>query len=128
MEEMELAIKAGTSPAVQIWMNWMLSVFAATLLFAWKHKAARIILGVFVLTVPIALLVFNLSHSIHLIGIAHILAWGPLAFYLVKFELKSDSFQLKSPYGIWMILLLATIAISLAFDVRDVTLVLLGMK
>jgi len=31
MEEMEAAINAATSPAVKIWMNWMLAIFAASL-------------------------------------------------------------------------------------------------
>jgi len=85
---MELAINEVTSPAVQIWINWMMIIFFTAIIFVWKFKAARIVLASFILTLPIAMLIFNLAHSAHLIGIAHIIVWGPLAFYLVKIELK----------------------------------------
>jgi len=128
MEEMELAINAATTPAVQIWMNWMILVFIVSIVFVWKYKAARIVLAAFILTLPIAMLIFNLSKSVHLIGIAHLIIWGPLAFYLIKYEIKSPPFNFKSVYGVWVILLLGTIAISLVFDVRDIILVMLGEK
>jgi len=128
MEAMEIAINEATSPSVKIWMNWMLLVFAASIIFVWKYKAARIVLVSFILTIAIALIVFNVSNSAHLIGIAHILLWGPLAFYLLRFEIKSQTFQIKSVYGVWIILLLVTIAISLLFDVRDIILVFMGAK
>jgi len=128
VEEMELAINAATTPAVQIWMYWMMLVFAISLLFVWKYKAARIVLVSFILTMPVALLIFNLSKSVHLIGIAHLIIWGPLAFFLIKYELKRSSFSFKSAYGVWVMLLLGTIAISLVFDIRDIILVMLGEK
>lgn len=128
MKEMELAVEAVTTPAVQMWINWMMFIFLASILFVWKYKAARIVLGAFVLTLPLAILVFNVSKSAHLIGIAHIVVWGPLAFFLIKNELKRPSFSFKSAYGVWMVLLLGTIAVSLVFDVRDIVLVMLGQK
>ncbi|NOZ54693.1 MAG: hypothetical protein GXP08_16415 [Gammaproteobacteria bacterium] len=63
-----------------------------------------------------------------LTGISHILVWIPLTYILIKRDLKNTSFKPTSPYGIWIMLLLGTIAISLIFDVRDITLVMLGMK
>ncbi len=128
MQEMELAILAATSPSVQIWMNWMLIIFLLSILFVWKYKPARAVLAAFVLTVPIALMVFNLWSSAHLIGIAHLLLWVPLAYYLFSKEFKNPQFNVKSFYGVWLVLLMATIAISVVFDIRDIVLVLLGEK
>jgi hypothetical protein len=128
MEEMGLAIQEAITPAIRIWLNWLMIIFLASIFFVWKYKSARIVLASFVLTFPIAILVFSISNSAHLIGIAHIIVWGPLAFYLIKSDLRRLSFQFRSPYGVWMILLIGTIAVSLVFDVRDITLVLLGMK
>ena len=128
MDEMEQAINAATSPAVQMWMNWMFIVFATSIAFVWKYNSARIVLVAFILTLPGAMLVYSLTNSVHLIGIAHLLIWGPLAVYLVIRDLKSASFRFGSIYGIWIILLLGTIVVSLVFDVRDIILVLLGTK
>ncbi len=128
MEEMELAINAATTPAVQLWMNWMIFIFIISIVFVWKYKAARIVLAAFILTLPMAMLIFNLSKSVHLIGIAHLILWGPLAFYLIKYEIKIPSFNFKSVYGVWVMLLLGTIVISLVFDARDIILVMLGEK
>jgi len=128
MEEMEAAINAGTSDAVKIWMNWMVIIFLASLIFVYKHVSARIIFGVVILTLPIAFFVFNQTQNINLLGIAHIICWLPLAIYLIKVEVIGKIDKLKTPYGIYLILLLATITTSLVFDVRDITLVKLGIK
>lgn len=128
MEEMDLAIKAATTPAVQIWMNWMLIVFAVSIIFSWKHKNARFVLAAFILSIPVGLFIFSLTKSAHLIGIAHILLWGPLAVYLILKDVRGGSFKPRTPYGIWIILLLSTIFISLFFDIRDAVMILSGMK
>ena len=128
MEAMEQAINAATSPAVQLWMNWMLGIFLASILFVWKYPAARWVLGAFVLSAVLGLLIFNLTGNPHLLGITHLVLWAPLAVYLYQKVVRAEGFQFKSVYGIWIALLLITIVISLLFDVRDIALVLLGMK
>jgi uncharacterized membrane protein AbrB (regulator of aidB expression) len=128
MEQMEIAVNAVTSPAVKIWINWMMIIFLLSLIFTYKHVSARFIFISLFLTVPVAILIFNLTKSPHLIGASHIIIWLPLAIYLIKTEIIGKLEQLKSVYGVYLILLLATIAISLFFDIRDTTLILLGMK
>jgi uncharacterized membrane protein AbrB (regulator of aidB expression) len=128
MEQMEIAVNAVTSPAVKIWINWMMIIFLLSLLFTYKHVSARFIFISLFLTVPVAVLIFNLTKSPHLIGASHIIIWLPLAIYLIKTEIIGKLEQLKSVYGVYLILLLVTIAISLFFDIRDTTLILLGMK
>lgn len=128
MEEFNAAIMAGTSEAVQIWMNWMMIIFLACLIFVYKHVSARYIFAAFVITLPIALFIFDQTGNIHLLGIAHIIGWLPLSIYLIKVEFIGQTDKLKTPYGIYLLLLLATITTSLVFDFRDITLVMLGMK
>ncbi len=129
MEEMEIAIKASSSPAVMIWLNWMMIIFLSSIFFVWKHKKAWVILAAFLLTLPLALYIFGRTQSVHLIGLAHIVLWIPLVIFLYSSELKSKPLQLKTPYGIYLVLLLATITISLFFDIRDAILILLvGQK
>jgi len=126
--QMVLAIQEAITPVIRVWLYWIAIIFLSSVIFVWEYKSARIVLAAFILTLPVAILVFKLLNNAHLIGITHIVVWGPLAFYLIKSDLMRPSFQYSAPYGIWIVLLLATIAVSLAFDVRDIALVLLGRK
>jgi len=128
MEEMMNAVNAATAPAVQMWMNWMVLIFLCSILFVWKHVPARFVLGAFFLGAIIALVIFNINPNPHLLGISHLLVWVPLAIYLYRKVVRSDTFRPASPYGIWIVLLLATIAISTVFDIRDLVLVAMGQK
>jgi hypothetical protein len=113
---------------VQYWVNWMLFIFFASVFFVWTKKAARYALLAMVLVMPVAMLIVYLSGTVHLIGVAHLLLWGPLFFYLLKVEIKREGFEFKSIYGVWLGLLMATIAVSLVFDIRDIFLVVTGGK
>ena len=126
MEEMDAAISAASSPAVQIWMNWMMLIFLASLCFVWKHKTAWAIIATILLSLPLALYIFEQTQSVPTIGLAHIALWPFLAIFLYIKELKGKTENLKTPYGIYIILLLATIIISLYFDIRDTILILWG--
>ncbi len=128
MEEMEAAINAATSDVVKLWMNWMMIIFLSSLIFVYRHNSARIIFGSLIFSLPIAIWIFNTTKSPHLIGIAHIIVWLPLAIYLVKTEIVNQGEKLKTPYGVYLVLLLATIVISLYFDIRDAILIALEMK
>jgi hypothetical protein len=113
---------------VQYWMNWMMLIFLVSVVFVWKFKASRYVLLTFAFTMPVGMLVFYLTHHAHLLGITHIILWGPLLFGLIKYEVKREEFQFRSIYGVWLSLLMLTIAVSLVFDVRDIVMVLLGYK
>jgi len=128
MEELDAAMKAGTSQAVQYWMNWMLLIFASSLFFVWKHKPARIVLAAFILTMPVGFVIWMMTKNVHLLGIAHLLIWLPLLVYLYLKVLRTKDFEVKSIFGIWVILLSSTIFISLIFDVRDIFLVFTAAK
>ena len=124
MEEMEAAINAATSPEVKIWMNWMMAIFLSSIFFVWKHKTAWAVIATILLSLPLALYIFEFTQSVPLIGLAHVALWPFLAIFLIITELKGKAAQLKTPYGIYLVLLLITVAISLFFDIRDAILIL----
>ena len=128
MEEMTQAINAVTSPMVQMWMNWMLVIFALSILFVWNYPVARFALAAFVLSAVVGLVIFKFTKEPYLLGLSHIMFWTPLAIYMYRNVVNRETFKPQSVFGIWVILLLTTILISLVFDVMDVVLVLLGKK
>ncbi len=133
-EAMDQAMRAQSTPAVQYWINWMGIVQIASIIFVWKHKLARLVipamLGVFIA----AYITWITTHNIWLFGIGHFVFWIPLAIIIYRRELSpavnTGGYlpRLRSPYFIWLSLYFVTIVISLVFDVRDVALVLLGLK
>jgi len=125
---MEAAINAATSDATKIWMDWMMIIFLSSLFFVYRHLSARFIIASLILSMPIAIWIFQTTKSPHLLGVAHILVWLPLSIYLVKTEIIGKVESLKSPYGVYLILLLSTIVISLFFDIRDALLIALDLK
>ena len=128
MHDMMTAIEASSTPIVALWINWMVLIFLLSIIFVWRHKTARYVLLAIILTGPIGYLVWSLTGKVHLIGIAHLIVWFPMAVYLYFNEFKQENFKWKSVYGVWLILLVTTIIISLVFDVRDIALVLMGQK
>ena len=127
MEDFNLAVSAvaEAQPLVGYWMNWMMVIALAAVFFVWKHVPARYALGSMFVIFPIALLIFNQTGEVHLIGIAHLLIWGPLAVYMYRICARGGV-RKKSLYGIWFMLFFVTIVVSMLFDVRDVFLVLTG--
>lgn len=122
-------MQQATSLPVQIWMNWMMLVFAFSIVFVWTRVSARYVLLTLLLSMPVSLVIYWTTGNVHLLGLSHILLWLPLLLLLWKRDFRSSAdFRLTSFYGIWLTALSATIIVSLVFDVRDVILVVLGMK
>jgi hypothetical protein len=113
---------------IHYWMNWVVLIFLLPALFVWKSKAARYVLVALILTMPLGMLVFYFTNNAHLLGIAHLILWAPLLFGLIKYEIKRTDFKFASVYGIWLALLMATISISLVFDIRDIAMIAIGHK
>jgi len=128
VQEMMQAVEAAASPSVQLWMNWMLIIFALSLIFVWKKVGARYALAAFVLGAISGVVIFNLTGDPWLLGISHILFWLPLLWILYRVDISKPGFNWKTPYGVWLALLIATIVISLVFDFRDVAMVLTGTR
>lgn len=113
---------------VHYWINWMGAIFLLSIVFVKKHKAARYVLLAMVLPGLIAAPLFYIFRSIHILGLAHIIVWGPLLYYLMLKELRGRDIMMRSAYGIWIVLLTITVIVSLVFDIRDLVLVLMGFK
>ena len=76
-----------------------------------------------------AIVTFEMTQNMWLLGIPHLIFWTPLAAYLLSANVvRRTNFSAKSAYGTWIILILITVIISLLFDVRDVALTLTGNK
>ena len=111
------------------WLNWMaVGVFVLPLsLLIWRQS--RIVGVVTLLAVFLAAVIINLMYDamgyVKLLGLAHIIFWTPLIFYLFRNVRREDM-------PIWprriLIVILATILISLAFDYVDVLRWLLGER
>lgn len=129
MEELNAAMDAGTNSMTKIWMNWMMLLFLASIIFIWRHKPARYVLASLIATAVLAVIIWYLTKNIYLLGVGHIVFWVPLGLYLYQKVYLPNGFaqMLKSIYGVWILLIMATIAISLVFDVREVIKVIFGL-
>ncbi|NNE58441.1 MAG: hypothetical protein HKN36_10055 [Hellea sp.] len=129
-------MEAETSQAVKYWMNWMMLVFVASILFVWKYKPARTVLLVLVGTMIGAMIAWMAFKNVHLFGIVHLVLWLPLAIYLwknvlsksAKITVSENPSAYDRAFYFWVCLVFLTILISLVFDVRDIFLVLTGGK
>ena len=115
-------------PLVKLWMNWMKFIFVLSIPFSFKYKPAIWVLFVGSLTLPMALIIFSLTGTVHLLGIGHWLTWFPLSLYIYKTQIKDKSIEGSKLYLIWIYSLFITIIICLIFDIWDFINVYLGNK
>jgi hypothetical protein len=103
------------------WFNWL--VFAVALLplalLIWPQSRK-----VGVIAVAASILTGQMGY-VKLLGLPHLLIWGPLAFYLFRKQAK-DAMPIAARWIIRVILV--TLLISLAFDVVDVLRYILGER
>ncbi|MCE7999502.1 MAG: hypothetical protein HEP70_11640 [Rhodobiaceae bacterium] len=103
---------------VQWWMNWMgIVLFLGSLIFAFVGVEARWLLLAMFLTIPATFLIGYAVGWNNLWGITHLILWTPVAIYMAR---RFSQIEVKSVYGVWYVLALATLWISLIFDVKDV--------
>jgi hypothetical protein len=105
---------------IQNWMLWLNVVFLAGLLFVSSYEAVRWVIAAYVVCFPVAVPIYIYTRDISMSGVPHILFWTPLLIYLPVEAAEDPKFSLLSLYGVWIALLLLTIAISVVFDVRAV--------
>jgi hypothetical protein len=115
-----------------MWVQWWLYVLIAGSLIAplglltWHQTR---IAGVATIVASLVggfgvQMMFDRMGYVKLLGLPHIIFWTPLAIYLIT-QLRRD----LPTYARWLVLLiLATILISLAFDYTDVIRYLLGNR
>jgi hypothetical protein len=106
---------------VNVWRGWMFAIFGAAVLFVWRRSEARWL----ALAMVVSLFAYNAVSMASGVGrlpsIAFVALWSPLAWLLARRRptlpraTRSDRL-----YAAWLTLALATLALSLAFDVYNV--------
>jgi membrane protease YdiL (CAAX protease family) len=119
LEDARLQIALLPRP-IQNWMLWLNVVFLVGLLFVSSHEAVRWVIAAYVVCFPVAVPIYIYTRDISMSGVPHILFWTPLLIYLPVDAAEDTNFSLLSLYGVWTVLLLLTIAISVVYDVRAV--------
>jgi hypothetical protein len=109
---------------VPIWMDWMLIVLAlGSLVFSIFKVEARWLLLSFVLTI-IATMALGMTMGWNkLWGATHLVFWTPVVVYFFR---RLPMIDKRSIYGVWFMLALATMCVSLVFDAKDTVQYFLG--
>jgi hypothetical protein len=120
--EVELQAYVETLPLwVNVWRGWMFVVFTAAVAFVFRKREARWLAG----TMIVSIFAYNLVAMASGVGrfpsIAFVVLWTPLALYLLR---RLPHLERRSAFdGIyrgWAAAALATLGVSLAFDVYNV--------
>jgi hypothetical protein len=106
---------------VNVWRAWMFFIFTAAVLFVLRKREARWL----ALTMVVSLVAYNLVSMASGVGrfpsIAFVLLWSPLAVYLARRRPHLPTRQtFDRVYAWWIAVALATLCVSLAFDVYNV--------
>ena len=130
---MSLEEHIATAPQwLHVWLNWMMVANLASLLFLVRWQGGKLRLGHIEAYAIVAAMIgatilmtwlFDRFGYVRLLGLGHIPFWTPLAIYLWT---RLPHHPVNSPFGIYLRIFLATIAISLAFDYVDVARYLAG--
>lgn len=126
METVEAFMRdVAAGPAwVEFWVNFMGVVFVLAIPFAFSRVEARWALVVMAISLPAMMGLYSAVGFVRLLGIVHVVLWTPFAFYLWR---RRDNWRVRETLaGKWIVLLFATVLVSLAFDYVDVVRYLLG--
>lgn len=103
---------------LKYWIRWLGIMNMACLFFVWKHKQARWV-AVSMFIVLIANIPIGMALGlVKALAIPHLFAWIPLIAYLI-IQVRNGQVDLKSIFGVWVIVLIVTNTISVIFDIRD---------
>lgn len=111
------AYMAGLPGWVQVWVTFMTFVLLSAVWFVGTRREARIALAVALLTGMFSLLVGYWFGWSRLWGIVHLLLWTPFLLWL--WQRRPKPLDLHA-FTLWIWTLMATMAVSLAFDAVDV--------
>jgi hypothetical protein len=111
-------------PMQRIWGAWLVAINAASLLFI-QHVEAQVTLGAVGVAVLAQALIYQRKHFIRLLGVTHVL-WVPMLTWMA---LRLDALpKEEAAFHAWLIMLVATNAVSLAIDAWDATRFILGER
>lgn len=117
----------GTAPLwVQYWLKFMGVVLMLAIPFAFVRVEARWAMLVIALTLPAMIALHSVIGYVRLLGIVHVVIWTPFVIYLWR---RRDRWRVKETIsGKWVLVLFATMIVSLAFDYTDVVRWLSGER
>jgi len=110
---------------VQYWMMWLMLVLGlGALVFSFVRAEAR-----WLLLAMVAALVSTMALGMvvgwnKLWGVTHLVFWTPVVIYYIR---RWPAVEKKSVFGVWFVLALATMIVSLVFDAKDVVEYLMGV-
>ena len=111
-------------PVQRVWGTWLVAVNAASLLFI-QHIEAQVTLGAVGVVVLAQALIYRRKRFIRLLGVTHIL-WVPMLTWIA---LRLDTLpKEETELHAWLIMLIATNAVSLVLDAWDATRFALGER
>jgi hypothetical protein len=104
-------------PVQRIWGAWLVAVNSACLLFI-QHAEAQVTLAAVGVAVLAQALIYQRRRFVRLLGVTHIL-WVPMLAWIA---LRLDAIPGEErAFRAWLIVLVATNAVSLAIDAWDAT-------
>jgi hypothetical protein len=111
-------------PVQRIWGAWLIAVNSASLLFI-QHVEAQVTLGAVGVAVLAQALIYQRKRFIRLLGVTHVL-WIPMLAWIA---LRLDTLPKEEPvFNAWLIMLVATNAVSLVIDAWDATRYVFGER
>jgi len=111
-------------PLQRVWGAWLVAVNSACLFFI-EHVEAQVALGAVGVAVIAQALIYQRRHFIRILGVTHIL-WIPMLTWMA---LRLGTLQTgEIAFRGWLILLIATNAVSLVIDAWDATRFALGER
>jgi hypothetical protein len=111
-------------PVQRIWGTWLVAVNAAGLLFI-QHIEAQVTLAAVGVALLAQALIYQRKRFIRLLGVTHVL-WIPMLTWIV---LRLDMLpKEQTGFHVWLVLLVATNALSLVLDAWDATRFVLGER
>ncbi|MDH5232171.1 MAG: hypothetical protein OEZ58_20320 [Gammaproteobacteria bacterium] len=108
-----------------LWLSWMFLVSFIAPLLLMKHAVARRIVLVQLAMTLFALFLFSEAGLSRLLGLAHVLFWTPIVYYLVR---QIKAMQAYPILLAWAKVCIVTMCLSLMFDYVDVVRYILGER
>jgi hypothetical protein len=111
-------------PVPRIWGAWLVAVNAACLLFI-QHVEAQVAMAAVGVAVLAQALIYQRKRFIRLLGVTHV-PWVPM---LIWMTLRLDTLpRVGTAFHAWLVLLIATNAVSLAIDAWNTMRYILGER
>lgn len=112
---------------LQYWLNWMMVVIILMPLLFFRRPQGRVAIGTSVLLLAAAIPLGRIFGISNFFALLHLLIWTPLVMYFC-YQLREKMIPIKSFFGIWSLVMVATVIISLVFDIRDFSRWLMGER